>query len=61
MSNSSFLPIDRTLSGITTPGQTGPGNDGNEGKLNISQSSSITGASSSDCFVSYPEHLLGKS
>ena len=35
--------------------------DGNKGVLCISQSSSITGASSSDCLVSYPGHLLGES
>ena len=28
---SSVRPIDRTLSGATTQGQTGPGSDGNEG------------------------------
>ena len=32
----SFIwPIDRTLSGATTPGQSGPGSDGNEGVLRI--------------------------
>ena len=29
---SSILPIDRTLSGATTPGKNGPANDGNEGR-----------------------------
>ena len=43
-----------------TPGQIGPGSDGNEGVPRIPQSSSITGASSSDSFVAYPEHSLGK-
>ena len=56
MSNSSIWPIDKTLSGATTPGQSGPGSDGNEGALHIPQSSSITGASSSDCLVSYTGH-----
>ena len=28
---SSIWPIDRTLSGATTPDQSGPGSDGNEG------------------------------
>ena len=57
MSNSSiWLPIDRTLSGVTTPGQSGPGSDGNEGVFHIPQSSSITGASPSDCLVLYPGH-----
>ena len=51
-------PIDRTLSGATTPGQSGPGSDGNKGVLCIPQSSSITEASPSNCFVSYPGHLL---
>ena len=46
------------LSGTTTPGQTGTGNDGNEGVLRIPQSSSITRASTSDCLVSNPGHSL---
>ena len=29
--NGSILPIDGTLTGITTPGQSGPGSNGNEG------------------------------
>ena len=41
------------------PGQSGPGNNGNEGVLCIPQRPSITGASPSDCLVSYPEHSLG--
>ena len=45
---SSIWPIVRALSGTTTPSQSGPGNDGNEGVLHISQSSSITGTSPSD-------------
>ena len=56
MSNSSIWPIDRTLTGATTLSQSGPGSDGNEGVLCIPQSSSITGASMSDCLVSYPGH-----
>ena len=40
---SSIWPIDRTLSGATTPGQSGHGSDGNEGVLRIPQSSCITG------------------
>ena len=59
MSNSSISLVDRTLSDATTPGQSGPGSDGNEVVLRIPQSSSITGASPSDCLVSYPGHLLG--
>ena len=58
MSNSSIWPIDRTLSGATTPSQSGPGSDGSEGVLHITQSSSITEASSSDCLVWYPGHSL---
>ena len=52
--------MDRTQSGITTPGQSGPGNDGNKGILCIPQGSSITGASPLDCFVLYPRHSLGE-
>ena len=47
---SSIWPIDRTLSGATTPGKSGPG------VLRIPQS--ITGASPLDFLVSYPGHLL---
>ena len=46
------------LSGATTPGQSGPGSDGNERVLRIPQSSSIAGTSTSDCLVSYPGHSL---
>ena len=56
---SAIWPIDMTLSGATTPGQSGPRSDGNEEVLRISQSSSITGNSPSDCFVSYPGHKFG--
>ena len=46
------------LSGATTPGQSGPGSDGNEEVLRIPQSSSIAGTSLSNCLVllgvSYP-------
>ena len=59
MSNSSIWPIDRTLSGATTPGQSGPGSDVNEGVLYILQSSSITGTSPSDYLVSYIRTLVG--
>ena len=58
---SSIWPIDRALSGATTLGQRGPGSDGNEGVPYIPQSSSITGASPSDCLVSYLGHSLGES
>ena len=56
---SSIWPIDRTLSSATTPGQNGPGSDGNERVFHIPQSSSITGTSPSDCLVSYLGHSLG--
>ena len=55
---SSIWPIDRTLSGATTPSQSWPGSNGNEGVLCIPQSSSITGTSPSDCLVSYTGHSL---
>ena len=45
---------DRTLSGDTTSGQSGPGSNSNERAHSIPQSSGITGASPSDCLVSYP-------
>ena len=57
MSNSSILHIDKTLSGATTPGQSGPGHYGNEWVLHIPQSSKY-GASPSNCLMSYPGHSL---
>ena len=59
MSNSSIWSIDRTQSGATTPSQSGPGNNSNERVLCILQSSSITGASPSDCLMSYPGYWFG--
>ena len=59
MSNCSAWPIDKTLSGATTPGQSRRGSDGNEGVIDNPQSSSITEAQPSDCLVSYQGHLLG--
>ena len=53
--------MDRTLSGPSTPGPSGPGRDYNEEVLHIPQSSSITGTSLSDYFVTYAEHSLGES
>ena len=50
--------MDRTLSGATTPSQSGPGRGGIKGVFHISQDSSITGASPSDCKMSYPGHPL---
>ena len=58
---SSIWPLDRTLSGATTQGQSGTGIDGNEGVHCIPQSSIITGALPSDCLMSYPEYSSGKS
>ena len=58
---SSIWPIDRTLSDATTPGQGGPESDDNKGVLCIPQTFSITGASPSDCLVSYTGHSLGES
>ena len=47
----------KTLLGATIPGQRGPGSDDNKGVLHIRQSSSTTGTSPSNCFVSYPGKL----
>ena len=58
---SSIWPINRALSRTTIPGQSGPGSNGNERVLRISQSSSIAEASPSDCLVSYSGRSLGKS
>ena len=58
MSNSFIWSIDRTLSGATTSGQSGPGSNGNEGVLHIHKSYSITGASPSNCLMSYTGHSL---
>ena len=49
-----------TLSGVTTPGLSGLGSNGNEGVLRIPQSSSIIGSSPSDCLVSYQGHSVEK-
>ena len=56
MSNSSIWFRDRTLPDPTTAGHSGPGNDGNEGVLPVLKSSSITGASSSDCLMLLSGH-----
>ena len=56
---SSIQVIDRTLSGATAPGQSGPVSDGNKVVLHIPQRPSITGTSPQDCLVLYPRHLLG--
>ena len=54
-----YLIHDRTLIGVTTLGQSGPGSDGNEWVLPIPQSSSITETSPSDCLVSYQDTCWG--
>ena len=59
MSNNSILPIDRTLSDATTPGQSGPRSNGNEGIHQIPQSSTITAASPLDGLMLYNGHSLG--
>ena len=51
ISNNS-VSIDRTQSGATTLGHSGPESNGIKGVLRITQSSSITKASPSDCLVS---------
>ena len=52
---SPIWPIDRALSGTTSPGQSWSENNGNEGVLCIPQSSSITVTSPSDCLLSYQD------
>ena len=56
MQFSSIWPIDKTLSGATTPAKSGPGSNGNDRVLHIPQSWNI--ASQSDCLVSYLRHSL---
>ena len=46
------------LSGVTIPGRSGTGSNGNEGVLRLPQSPNITRTSSSDCLVSYPGYSL---
>ena len=48
--------INRTPLGATTLGRGGPGSDGTEGVLRIPYSSSLTGASQSDCLGHISEH-----
>ena len=45
------------LSGAATPGQSGPGSDGNEGLLCIPHSANITGTSLWDCLELYQDTL----
>ena len=51
MSNSSIWPIDRTLPGATTSGQSGPGSDGNEEARDIL-------FRKVNCLMSYSRHSL---
>ena len=55
---SSVWPIDKTLSGTTSPGQSGLSSDGNKGILHTSKSSSVTETSPSDCLVPYLQNAL---
>ena len=48
-----------SLTSTTTPAQSGPGTNGNQGVLDIAQSSNITGASPSNYLVSYLGQSLG--
>ena len=57
MLNSSIWLIDRTLSGATTPGQSGPGSNTNEVVLHTPQNS-LTVASPSYCQMSSSGHSL---
>ena len=50
---SSICPIDRTQLGITTPGQSRQGSDSKVRVLRFPQSTSITGASTSNCLASH--------
>ena len=58
MQFSYICPKDRTLSGATTPGQSGLGTADNEGVLSIPQSSSITETTPSDFLESYTGRSL---
>ena len=54
----SIWPIFRIISGVTTPGRSGPGSNANEGVLHIPQISKA-GPSLWDGLMSYPRHSLG--
>ena len=58
---SSIWLIDRTLSGATTLSPSGLGCNSNKWVPRISQCSSITGTTPSDCLVSSTGHLFGES
>ena len=59
MSNGLICPVDMTLPGVITPGQSGTESNDNDGQFRILQSYNITGTSPSDCLMSYTGHLLG--
>ena len=50
---SSIKPKDRALSSATTPGQSGPLSNGNEGVLRIPQDPNFTGTSPSELNVKH--------
>ena len=52
-------PIDRALLGATTPGQSGPGSDGNEGVIRIPPQLQPYWNLIIRCLVLYSGHLLG--
>ena len=56
---SSISLIDITLSDATSPGQSGPGSDDNEGVFCIPQSSRIILTSLSDYLATYQDTRLG--
>ena len=58
MSSNSIWPMNRTLSGATTPGQSGPRSDNNKGVQHIPQSASINRTSLSDCLISHHHHHI---
>ena len=60
MSNNSFRPIDRTLSGVTFPVQSEPESNSNEEEHYIPPRSK-TVSSPSGCLLSYPGKSCGVS
>ena len=61
MSNRFNWPINRNLSGATTPSQSELGSDGNKAVLHIPQGSSNTAAPSSGCLMLYSGHFMDES
>ena len=56
---SSILPIDTTLSGATTPGQRGPGSDGNKGYSTFPKTPALLKPHHHHGLLSYLGHSLG--